>query len=132
MEQEILTCLKIISMIREGQKVSVYNGVLKLEQSPRGIMAAIRRWLNSDSRHVTLTYVQNIILNGLDKKAPRKYMEESLQGLNALKVTYSEDVTVVARLTVLEEKIQEYLLDGENHKELRRQIDRGKSCPDSK
>lgn len=119
-------------MIREGQKVSVYNGVLKLEQSPRGIMAAIRRWLNSDSRHVTLTYVQNIILNGLDKKAPRKYMEESLQGLNALKVTYSEDVTVVARLTVLEEKIQEYLLDGENHKELRRQIDRGKSCPDSK
>jgi hypothetical protein len=119
MDQEILTCLKIISMIREGQKLSVYNGVLRLEQSPKGVVAAIRRWLNSDSRHVTLTYIQNILLNGLVKKVPRKYMEESLQGLNALKVTYSEDVTVVARLTVLEEKVQEYIINGENSKELR-------------
>ena len=112
--QEILTCLKIISMIREGQKLSVYNGVLRLEQSPRGLIAAIRRWLNSDSRHVTLTYVQNIILNGIDKRVPHKYMEESLEGLNSLKVTYSDDVTIVARLTVLEEKVQEYLSNGKH------------------
>ena len=52
-------------------------------------------------------------------------MGEALQGLNALKVTYAEDVTIVARLTVLEEKIQDYL-DGETPEELRRQAHSGK------
>lgn len=120
-------------MIREGQKLSVRNGVLHLEYSSSGIMSAIKRWLYSDSRHVTMTYVQNIILNALDRGVQSKYLREALQGLNALKVTYSEDVTVVARLTVLEEKIQEYITrDGETPEELRRPSHSGKRGPDSK
>ncbi len=118
-------------MIREGQKLSVRDGVLRLEHSSTGIVAAMKRWLYNDSRHVTLTYVQNIILNGLDKRAPVKYLKEALEGLNSLKVTYSEDVTIVARLTVLEEKIQDYL-DGETPEELRRQTDSRKRGSDPK
>jgi hypothetical protein len=120
MEQEILTCLKIISMIREGQKVSVRDGVLKLEYSSNGLWSAVKRWMFSDSRQVTMTYIQNIILNALDRKIQSRYLTEAMQGLNSLKVTYSKDVTVVARLTVLEEKIQEYLKDGEPSENIRR------------
>ena len=132
MEQEILTCLKIISMIREGQKVSVRDGVLKLEYSSNGLWSAVKRWMFSDSRQVTMTYIQNIILNALDRKIQSRYLTEAMQGLNSLKVTYSKDVTVVARLTVLEEKVQEYLSNGENPEELRRQSNRGKCTSDSK
>lgn len=131
MEQEILTCLKIISMIREGQKLSVRNGVLRLEYSSSGMYSAVKRWLYNDSRHVTMTYVQNILLNALDKKVQSRYMREALQGLNALKVTYADDVTVVARLTVLEEKIEDYI-NGETPEELRRQTNSGKRSTESK
>lgn len=109
MDQEILTCLKIVSMIREGQKVSVRDGVLRIEYSSNGVWSAIKRWVFNDSRHVTMTYIQNIILNALDKKVANRHLDAALHGMNALKVTYSGDVTVVARLIVLEEKIQDYL-----------------------
>lgn len=109
MEPEILTCLKIISMIREGQKVYVRDGVLRLERHSSGLLSAFKRWLSGDSRYITMTYIQNVILNALDRSTDVKYLEEALSGLNALKVTYSDDVTVVARLTVLEEKIQLYI-----------------------
>jgi hypothetical protein len=108
MEAEILTCLKIISMIREGQKVSVRDGVLRLE-TYSGLWSSLKRWLTNDSRHVTLTYIQNIILNAIDRKVQAKALYEALSGMNALKVTYATDVAVVARLTVLEEKIEDYL-----------------------
>ena len=120
MEQEILTCLKIISMIREGQKVSVRDGVLRLEYSSSGLWSAVKRWVFSDSRHVTMTYIQNIILNALDRKIQPRYLSEAMHGLNSLKVTYSKDVSVVARLTVLEEKVEEYLKNGEYTENLRR------------
>lgn len=109
MDSELLTCLKIISMIREGQKISVRDGILHLDISPPGVWTSIRRWLFSDSRHVTMIYVQNIILNALDRRVHPRHLEETLHGLNALKVTYTEDVSVVAKLTVLEEKVMEYL-----------------------
>lgn len=131
MDQEILTCLKIVSMIREGQKLSVRNGVLQLEYSSSGLVSAIKRWLYSDSRHVTMTYVQNILLNALDRRVQPRYLREALQGLNSLKVTYADDVTVVARLTVLEEKIEDYV-NGETPEELRRQADSRKRGPDNK
>lgn len=132
MDQEILTCLKIVSMIREGQKVSVRDGVLRLEYSSSGIWSAVKRWLFNDSRHVTLTYIQNIILNAMDKRVHERYIEESLQGLNALKVTYSNDVTVVARLTVLEEKIQEYLKShGKFAEDVRGPLDSRKRNPEN-
>lgn len=128
MESEILTCLKIISMIREGQKLSVRNGVLHLEMYSSGLWSALKRRFFNDSRHITMTYVQNIILNALDKEVRVKYLNESLNGLNALKVTYSDDVTVVARLTVLEEKIQEYIIhkDGSASSKIQRSDNSGK------
>jgi hypothetical protein len=109
MDSELLTCLKIISMIREGQKISVRDGVLQLDMSPPGVWTSIRRWLFNDSRHVTMIYIQNIILNALDRRVHPKHLEETLHGLNALKVTYTEDVAIVAKLTVLEEKVMDHI-----------------------
>ena len=96
-------------MIREGQKISVRDGVLQLDMSPPGVWTSIRRWLFNDSRHVTMIYVQNIILNALDRRVQPKHLEETLHGLNALKVTYTEDVAIVAKLTVLEEKVMDHI-----------------------
>ena len=96
-------------MIREGQKISVRDGILHLEMSPPGMWTSVRRWLFSDSRHVTMIYIQNIILNALDRRVHHKHLEETLHGLNALKVTYTEDVAIVAKLTVLEEKVMDHI-----------------------
>jgi hypothetical protein len=112
---QILTSLKIISMIKEGQKVCVRNGLLSLEPTSNGVQTAMRRWLNNDSRQSTLAYIKNVVNNALDVcnlltdhetilKISNALNESSL-GLGSLSVTYEIDVPIVATIQVMQDRI---------------------------
>ena len=113
---QILTSLKIISMIKEGQKVCVRNGLLSLEPKSTGIHVALRRWINNDSRQSTLAYIKNVVNNALnvcniltESDTIEKLVQaltESSNGLCNLIVTYESDIPIVATIQVMQDRIK--------------------------
>ena len=111
----LLTSLKVISMIKEGQKVCVRNGHLTLEIQSTGVVTSLRRWINKDSRQTTVQYIKSVIQNALAVSKTYKNqvsvgklligMKEALIGISSLVVTYSDDATVSATLQVLHDRI---------------------------
>jgi len=109
MDDHILTSLKVISMIKEGQKVCIRNGVLTLETHSSGIWTSIKRWIHRDSRVATVCYMRNIIHSAIallhTKPEIRKGLQASLAGMNSLIVTYNEDATISAMLQILRDRV---------------------------
>ena len=113
---QLLTSLKIIAMIKEGQKVCVRNGLLTLEPNSTGVVVAIKRWIHNDNRQVTIHYVKNIIITGLDVirihsdtvilDKLKASLWSAAAGLKCLGVTYSDDAFVTATVEVLTERIE--------------------------
>jgi hypothetical protein len=111
---QILTSLRVISMIKEGQKVKVRNGLLDLEARSTGIRTAFHRWIHNDNRHTTVLYIKNVISNALEISEihPQKSeklllaLEDCTSGLSALSVTYGVDASVTATLQVIQERIK--------------------------
>jgi hypothetical protein len=111
---QILTSLRVISMIKEGQKVKVRNGLLDLEPISSGIRVAISRWINHDNRHSTILYIKNVVSNAMEiiriKHSQHDKMANallnSITGLGSLVVTYGEDASISATLQVLQERIK--------------------------
>jgi len=111
----LLTSLKVISMIKEGQKVCVRNGHLTLEIQSTGIVTSVRRWIHNDSRQTTVHYIKSVIQNSISVSKVHKNqtsvdkiivgMEEALVGINSLIVTYTDDATITATLQVLYSRI---------------------------
>jgi spore germination protein GerM len=111
MVDDIIISLKVIAMIKEGQKVSIHNGLLEIETQSRGFFTALKRWFNNDNRGNTIHYVKNMVNNALNVRDAKvtEALQDALQGINALSVTYSEDATVVANLKFLQEKIKDHI-----------------------
>lgn len=111
---DTIISLKIVGMIKEGQKVSITNGYLKIEPSSHGLITSIRRWINNDNRYNTLGYIQNLINNAIDSgdSSYNTHLLNCLPGLNALSITYREDTRVAATIRFLEEKIKSYTNNG--------------------
>lgn len=113
--EQVLTSLKIISMIKEGQKVCVRNGFLSLENKSVGLMVAIRRWIHKDNRVSTLTYIKNIINTAFDilgihgdvliLNKLKTSLKISINGLRCLSVTYNDDAAITASIEVLIDRI---------------------------
>jgi hypothetical protein len=112
----LLTSLKVISMIKEGQKVCVRNGHLSLEVQSTGVITSLRRWIHRDSRQTTIAYIKSVVHNALTLTKTHnnqlsvykisKSLDESIAGINSLTVTYDDDATVSATLQVLRDRIQ--------------------------
>ena len=119
---QVLTSLKIIAMIKEGQKVCVRNGLLSLENSSTGIRVAIRRWVDNDNRQSTLVYIRNVVNNAMDIAyihpdydvidKLRMYLIGCITGLGSLAVTYGTDASITASIEVLQERIKTHIKQG--------------------
>ena len=110
---EILTSLKIIGSIKEGQKVCVRNGLLSLEQHSTGFLPAVKRTLYGDGRDITIRYIRNVVHNSISiiKVMPNpdemiKSLDDVVTGLKRLEVTYSADVATVSTIQVLRDRIE--------------------------
>ena len=110
---DILTSLKIISSIKEGQKVCVRNGLLVLEINSTGVIPAVKRFIYGDNRELTVRYVKNVVHNAVSVikhvKNPEEVitaLAEAILGLKRLEVTYSTDIATVSTIQVLVERIE--------------------------
>jgi len=109
---EVLTSLKIIGSIKEGQKVCVRNGLLTLEQRSNGFLPALKRFIYGDNREITLRYIKNVvhnalsILNASKNDEVLKHLNEAVVGLQRLEVTYVADVATVSAIQVLVTRVQ--------------------------
>jgi hypothetical protein len=108
---QVLTSLRVISMIKEGQKVKVRDGHLSLETHSTGIITGIRRWINRDNRVTTLRYIRNAVIQGVslyntskDERVKQGLMG-ALNGLTSLSVTYGDDAGVTAAIDVIRDRI---------------------------
>ncbi len=118
---QILTSLKVISMIKEGQKVRIRNGLLDLETKSTGFGAAVRRWIHNDTRQNTLLYIKNVVGHALELIKISSQgdkletgLTECLAGLSALTVTYGDDMGTVAAIGVIQLRIRSEL-EAEQH-----------------
>jgi hypothetical protein len=108
---ELLTSLRVISMIKEGQKARIRDGLIFLEPNSYGAVTGLRRWLNRDNRVTTVRYIRNIINHALAtyQKEPSESLKaglaEAVKGIDSLCVTYGDDATTLASLTIIKEKI---------------------------
>ena len=109
---QILTSLKVIGMIKEGQKVKVRNGLLDLEPKSTGLRVAIKRWIHRDNRNTTVLYIKNVISNAMEiskiqhNEKISKALSDCVTGLGALAVTYGDDASITATLHVIQERIK--------------------------
>ena len=108
---ELLTSLRVISMIKEGQKARIRDGLIFLEPNSYGAVTGLRRWLNRDNRVTTVRYIRNIINQALItyEKEPSESLKDGLdnaiKGIDSLCVTYGDDATTLASLIIIKEKI---------------------------
>lgn len=108
---DLIISLKIVSQIKEGQKVYIHNGNLFLETNTRSIWTSFRRWLGGDNRQNTVNYIRNLLNNTMLTKSRcvLEPLRDSLKGLNSLQVTYVNDAVVIATLRHMEEKVKDYI-----------------------
>lgn len=116
--------LKIIGMVSKNGKLSVRKGQLMLETDDHYQM--IRRWVNKDSRELTLLHVKNTINNAIRiskgilnnqveidpslkmwtiQKLVTE-MQNCSNGLLNLKTTYIDDSVMVANIDVIKDRLE--------------------------
>ena len=113
---QVLTSLKIVGMIKEGQKVCIRNGLLTLETHSTGLKVAIRRWINRDNRQSTLSYIKNVVNNAFDIvnmhqnedtiEKLKLALKDCILGLGCLSVTYNDDASMTASIEVMQDRIR--------------------------
>ena len=129
----IITNLKVISLIQVNDKLNIRKGHLQIDKESN--MRSIYRWLNRDSRDIVLKYIKDILRNiylTVNKIKTTLKNKESIEehvwiltriysefetvelGLNNLKVTYSDDTVVTVTIDNIIIKLKELFLQIKN------------------
>jgi hypothetical protein len=122
-----IAALKIIGMVPKSGKLCVRKGQLSLDCADRA--QAVRRWVQGDSRDVTLMHARNTINSAvkISKALFREgvaselshwtlsrlvaEMEQCDVGLQNLKTTYATDSAMVANLDVLSDRLRAHKVE---------------------
>jgi nucleoid-associated protein YejK len=112
---DLFTDLEVLSMIQQDDKLCVRDGRISIEKKSHPMTIALRRFFNNDNRRLTMMQINSIISQSLQackdiRNDPEKlwateqfcnHFSNVLAGLKNLKMTYSDDSAVVARLNVI-------------------------------
>ena len=128
--EDNLLNLKIISKIKENDKLSSQEKIIKID--PPSLLQGVYRWMNAEGRTITMEKLTDIInesmliTEGLLKREKElkenEYLDlqennsqifqnfiieltNSLLGLENLKKTYYEDINIMSQLDILLKKI---------------------------
>jgi hypothetical protein len=114
----IITNLKILSLISVNEKLSIHKGHLYIDKI---CLQSLKRWYYRDSREILIIYLRDlikIIQNLLDKMTHKPNylwiqakifteMEHAKVGIVNLKTTYSNDQVTVVKLDTILTKFTE-------------------------
>lgn len=120
----IITNLKIISLVKVDEKLSIRKGHLQIDNSSN--LQFLKRWFYRDSRDIILLFVKDLIRNisMLFEKLECYYdklwilkrilteMENAKSGLINLKITYLTDAVMVVKFENLSVKFCELINKG--------------------
>jgi hypothetical protein len=110
--EEIVVNLKILEKIEKYQKLNTQDKFLNIETKSI-VPEAIRRWRRGDDRNNAILQIQASVTNGVDlmtqHPALKKYLSNSVQGIENLKITYSGCSQTCARLDTIIDKIREVI-----------------------
>ena len=130
----LLLDLKILSQIKEGDKVCTDNNHLSIDNTY--FFQGFKRWYTNNSRKTTLDYIETIkkntlmitslilkkeksnndmvssdkpFIEGNSELLKKFYLEmiKSCDGLTNLKVTYQTDIPISSKIELIIEKFQE-------------------------
>lgn len=110
MDQTNFVNLKIISKLRPNTRLDTRNELFSI-YIPYIIPTWLSRWWFGNSRSCDITRVTVLyekIMENKPSETTIKQLNESIHGLNQLKLTYSDDPTTVARIEYLVESIQQF------------------------
>lgn len=111
--EEIVLNLKLISKIKQNDKMMVINKTLKVDARP---LQSVWRWYTSDNRTDTIFFIEFVINSALDnvslsndgvydENTIKKELLNILSGLDNLGATYKLDNLVVSKIDIMKEKI---------------------------
>lgn len=95
---DILKCVQLIENIKPGEKLSIRNGMIEVDNNPNPVY----RWFNGDNRYVTMSHLSNIVESALHIGLPIKS-----EGLRNLQETYKDSKAIKENLTNLIQKIDD-------------------------
>lgn len=110
---EVILNLKLISKIKQNEKMVVINKILRVDQRP---FQTIFRWYTADNRLDTLHFIEFVVNSAfscLDSSDDTVYKDDVIKkellniltGLDNLKATYKLDNFIVSKIDILNEKI---------------------------
>jgi hypothetical protein len=99
----VLTTLKVLATLQEGQKVTLRSGLASIDKNTSGIL----RWINGDNRKTTLCYVDSVVTEAI-LFGHRKELLESVEGIKTLRVTYTGDEATIAYIDLILDKINKF------------------------
>jgi hypothetical protein len=114
--KDIILNLKLISKIKQNEKMSVVDKVLKVDTR---FLQPIFRWYTSDNRTDTIAFIERVVNSALEysidenrssvysyeEDAIQKELTTALQGLDHLSATYKLDNLIVSKIDILKDKI---------------------------
>lgn len=111
--EEIVLNLKLISKIKQNDKMIVINKILKVDTRP---LQSVWRWYTSDNRTDTIFFIEFVINSALDnvslsndgvydENTIKKELLNILSGLDNLGATYKLDNLIVSKIDIMKEKI---------------------------
>lgn len=122
---ELLASLKIISRIRQHERLSTTGDTVRVES--QDVLQSLRRWWHGESREKNLSSIANIVDNAFSQlelrsrkqnATPadrvfiirlREELGSTLRGLENLQTTYERDSVAEARIDVLKDRIRAQL-----------------------
>ena len=110
--------LKMLAILEPGQKLNTHGRLFTLtELRTIPLPQWLRRWLAGSSRRSNLMRVKELYAGALQRVQGNErlvtHLRNSLQGIRALRSTYSDDVTTVAQLDNLYEQVEQAINAGE-------------------
>jgi Flp pilus assembly CpaF family ATPase len=109
----IITNLKILSLVNKDDKLCIRKGHLQIDKT--SYFRFIKRYYYSDSRYSTIEFLKKIVNNMKGIKELKQIIsEDSLHkieiGINNLQVSYSNDPVMIATLDNLLNKLKNNII----------------------
>ena len=120
--ENILINLRVLSRLQCHTRLNTTETLFRIHTPANWIPTWAKRWWSAQNRVTDISRIRNVYTNSIkyvnsnhsESDRIKKYLKDSLNGLNNLKTTYVNDVTTVALIDVVVDNVTQLLGPNEN------------------